>query len=333
MENKHKIKELLEKLVKIDSPSGQESELANFLLNYTESIGFCPIKDEKNNITINPESNFWIVTHMDTVSKKAEFRIDKDSAYGTGVCDAKGCITAILITLEKIKKLKFGVAFLVDEEEGGTGSEFVLRKFKPQIVIVMEPTSLRIANKHYGSLEIVLKIKGEEVHGAYFKHAKTAIDNAILVINTLKAHGLNFLIQEIKGGSDEYLTPPECFLRLDFPVPPEIKANNLKRRILDTISNTLALSDFEYKILEECNGFTEQDPPKELITAMKLADVMPQFAEMVSWTDAINFKKAGCKTVVWGPGDLRFCHTRYEKIKINEIHVASKVLYQLNNIL
>jgi acetylornithine deacetylase len=50
---------------------------------------------------------------------------------------------------------------------------------------------------------------------------------------------------------------------------------------------------------------------------------------MKSWTDALNLKER-FDVVVWGPGNLEFCHTKEEKVKIEEIKKAIEVLISLN---
>ena len=53
---------------------------------------------------------------------------------------------------------------------------------------------------------------------------------------------------------------------------------------------------------------------------------------MRSWTDGVNLK-ATADVVVWGPGNMEFCHTENEKVDIEEILKASNVLINLNNLL
>ncbi len=327
----NKIKLILEKIAKIYSPSGEECELANFLVDYLSKLGYNPKKDEVGNVILNPRSPFLIATHMDTIKKVAEIRINDVSAYGTGVCDAKGSIAAMLYALEQIDELKYGIAFLVDEEEGGTGSKYLLRNLKPDYVIVMEPTSLKIANKHYGSFELLIRIYDDSVHGAYFKEVITPVDMLLEMIQKLKTLNLDFFIQEIKCGSDIYATPSDCIVRLDFPVKPEEEVKNLKKLVIYTIKSCVRKVDI--KILEECNGFIENNIPKHLVNAIKSVGLSPEFTEMLSWTDGINFKNAGCKVVIWGPGDLKLCHTKREKISIKEILIAARILQKLNDFL
>ena len=69
-----------------------------------------------------------------------------------------------------------------------------------------------------------------------------------------------------------------------------------------------------------------------LANSMNNSGIAVEFTEMRSWTDGVNLK-ATADVVVWGPGDLEFCHTENEKVDIQEILKASNVLLSLNTLL
>ncbi len=323
--------ELLRDLVEIPSPSGKEGKLVEYLINLLEEVGYSPILLEKEgikDIIVNP-SDIWIVTHLDTVPVKRKFEFDGTYAYGTGVCDTKGSITAILLALEEIDELKFGVALLSDEEEGGMGSRIFVEEFGRAKAIVMEPTSLRIANVHYGSLEILAKFKGIPAHGAMVEYGKNAIDLAINSIFRVRENlkGVKFLVQEIRGGGEEYVVPEECTVRMDFVFPPETTLSEVKSKVLGI------LKDAEVEILEESEGFVSGEIASLLEDAVRTAGLKVEHAEMHSWTDAVNLKNAGWDVVVFGPGELQFCHTEMERIDPKEIFKAKDVLVSLNDLI
>jgi acetylornithine deacetylase len=318
---------LLRKLVEIPSPSGHEDEIMDFLTGLIGDLGFDAIiqENEVKNIVVNPEASVWVVTHMDTVPIKSEFRFDGVYAYGTGVCDAKGSIAAILLALEKIDRLNLGIALFSDEEENGRGSRLFVKEYNPENAIVMEPTSLKIANSHYGSLEVVVKIAGVSAHGSLPEYGDNAIEKAISFVDEIKRVG-KFSIQEITGGSDEYVIPDFCKLRLDFVFPPDVKAAKLR----DAIVQIAGKWNVEVEVVEEYDGFVDESPILE--KALRNSGIEVEYGEMPSWTDAINLKNVGCNVVVWGPGELAYCHTERERIAIDEIVKAANVIVNLNEI-
>ena len=317
--------EILKRLVEIHSPSGNENEIFDFLYDYIKNLGFKVVRNL--NLIVNP-AEFFVVTHVDTVNIKRPFSFDGKFAYGTGVCDAKGSVASILMALEKIDKLNFGVALLSDEEEGGNGSKHFTSKYNPKMAVVMEPTSLAIANKHYGSLEIEVIVKGLASHGSMPICGVNAIEKSFELFKELKINLVNHSILKIEGGGDEYVIPDTCKLRIDFIFPPELDLDALKAQISGIVRKY-----GELKIVEESNGFVSGNVVKKLEKAIKLAGLNVAYSEMPSWTDAINLKLKGCDVVVWGPGELRYCHTYMERINPREVIKASNVLVKLNDVL
>jgi acetylornithine deacetylase len=257
-----------------------------------------------------------------------DFYFDGVYAYGTGVCDAKSSVAAILIALSEINSLNFGIALLCDEEEGGKGSLEFAKRYRGK-AIVMEPTDFRIAVDHYGGIDVSVNIKGKASHGSYPEYGINAIDKAIEMtkkLNELKLPGKMSFI-EIRGGDGQHVIPEECFLRIDFALPPKIKAEEFFTLVEGTLKE---YGDF--KIEEFYDGY-EEDSFDLFEEALKRSDVSADYVEMHSWTDAINLKNAGWNAIVWGPGELYRCHTPLERVKLQEIEKASRVLVNFNEIL
>ncbi len=318
---------LLKELVEIESESGEEDEIVSYLIEILYE--FEPVVFEKyntKNVLINQNADLWIVTHVDTVPVKRKFEFDGVYAYGTGCCDAKASVTAIVLALNEIEDLNFGIALLSDEEEGGLGSRAIVEEFKRRRAIVMEPTELKIANRHYGCLEIDVEFLGSSAHGAYPDMGVNAIEKAMKVVNELKKMGL-CLIQRIEGGSYEYVVPDRCSVRIDFVIPPEVKVDEFEERVLNLLKGE------NCTVVEKAQGFVSGDVVKLLEMAFDRAGLPIAYGEMRSWTDAINFREAGWDVVVFGPGELHLCHTERERIRIDEIVKAKDVLTALNEII
>ncbi len=323
-----KVLSLLKELVEIRSESGREDKIVSYLVERLYDFEPCVFeKYNVKNILINQNSDIWVITHIDTVPVKREFEFDGKYVYGTGCCDAKASVTAIILALEEIDVPNFGVALLSDEEEGGLGSKAVVEEFESRKAIVMEPTGLKIANRHYGCLEIDVEVFGESAHGAYPEKGVNAIEKALDLILRLKDLGYNFLIQKIEGGSYEYAVPNKCSLRVDFPVPPEESVEDLEVKVGRLLKGT------NYTVVEKSNGFVSGEVSVLLEKAIERAGLPIEYTEMKSWTDAINLKEGGWDVVVFGPGELHLSHTEKERIRIEEILRAKDVLVALNDII
>jgi len=324
-----RVVKLLRELVDIESISGREDRLINYLTDLLYE--FEPTIFEKyntKNILINQNSDFWVVTHLDTLPIKRDFEFDGEYVYGTGCCDAKASIASIILALQEVEDLNFGIALLSDEEEGGLGSKGVVEEFKPRRVLVMEPTQLKIAKEHYGSLELIVEVKGLSAHGSTPEYGVNAIEKAVELINSLKSLKYVFSIQEISGGSLEYVIPDRCRFRVDFVIPPELNVEDVEKDVLSL------LKDAETFVVEKANGFVSSDKICKIVEkAVEKARLPVEYGVMPSWTDAINFATAGWDVVVFGPGELHLCHTERERIKVEEVLKAKDVLVALNEVI
>ena len=321
---------ILKELVEIESPSGKEERLARYVLTYLGKLGYDAFMDELN-VLVSPEKEFIVATHLDTVRVLAPFSFDGEYAYGTGVCDAKASITAILLALERIDHPNFGVAFFYDEEESGKGSENFSEKYKPKKAVVMEPTDLTIANSHYGGLEIRMDVKGIAAHGANPEKGENAIENCIEIIKEFKKiREAMVSVQFMHGGHKEnYVIPESCKARIEFLFKPHIKAENVLEKI-----KAICLGNAELNVKEIYDGFLSYETASLLEEAVKKVGLEARFSDMPSWSDAVNlYHLAGCDAVSFGPGELYLCHTRRERVRLKDVELAAEVLVALNSLL
>lgn len=303
--------------MEISSPSGREKEMKEFVKKYLESLGY-EVYEYELFLVANPESDLLVATHLDTVEKRSDFRMEGAFAYGTGVADAKASVAAILEAARE--KLDYSIVFFCDEEEGGSGSrEFTKVWEKGKYAVVMEPTNLKIASKHLGCVEVDLSIKGYPCHASVPEFGVNAVEKALnIYLEFSRKYKVSIL--KIDGGSYEYVIPERCFMRLDFLLEPGEISMALK---------DLEKVDAEVKILEAVDGFYSKEVSEILAKAMKLAGLEPKFTVMPSWTDAANLSKK-FDVVVWGPGELKDCHTERERVDVREIEIAKSVLVKLN---
>jgi len=317
-----KIIELLKTLVEIESPSKKEDKIKKFVKNYLINLGY-KVHEEEYYIATESDSDLIVATHLDTVPLNYSFSYNGVYAYGTGVCDAKASIVAMLLAAEK--KLNYTLAFFCDEEEDGLGSkEFVKSWEKGRFVIVMEPTELKIASKHWGSFELIVEVKGKEAHGAFPEKGVNAIEKAFELFNKLKKQNLNISPLKIEGGKEEYIIPDTCKIKFEFFLKPEEKLNDYLKKI------ELVREYGNYEIDHAYEGYISSNIVSYLEKALEETGLPIIYTEMKSWTDALNLKEK-FDVVVWGPGELPLCHTKEEKIRIEDIKKTIGVLIRLNS--
>ncbi|MFQ6050788.1 MAG: M20/M25/M40 family metallo-hydrolase [Candidatus Hydrothermarchaeota archaeon] len=344
----------LVKLIEIPSPSGEEDKILRYIekrLNELD-IPFERQNVKKNyNLIVNPldDPELIICTHVDTIPllyhQTLRAEVEGERVYGLGSADAKGGILSILLTLETIKEKenlrKFPVtfAFLVDEEGDGSGSEKLADQYTSKYGIVLEPTGLDICVAGAGSFEIEIEVIGKEAHGSAIEFGENAIMKAIDVIE--KINELSFLneeheligkslynIQRIEGGFDALIVPKKCKMVLDFRILPNQDAKKIKKELHDYFDS----KGIEYKLTDESMPF-EINMDAEIVSLLKKAykDVLGKDAKirgMKSWTDAQNLYERGIEPVVFGPGRLETSHTSNEYVDVEDIILASKILYR-----
>lgn len=314
-----KLINLLRDLVEIHSESGKEDEIVDYVTEFLEDLGYSPKVEEKRvkNVVLEGKGDLWLITHLDTTRKLTDFSFDGVYCYGTGVCDAKASVAAILSAIEESEEFVLNVAFLSDEEEGGRGSEHFARRRKGR-AIIMEPTELKVAEAQYGSAEISVKVKGKPSHGAFPDFGVSAIEKAYELYEKVKNIWRGFSIQEIRGGDDSYSIPEECFIRFAFVFPPEIRSKDVLEKVLKIAENY-----GEVEVVEYWDGFYCDE-------IVELARIIEEKTVMKSWTDAANLKAEGWKVTVWGPGELEYCHTKYERVKLVEVEKAKEIIRRIN---
>ncbi|GAB6162563.1 M20/M25/M40 family metallo-hydrolase [Desulfothermus naphthae] len=321
MAENEKIINLLRELVEIESPSKKEDKIIIFVRDYLKNLGYDVVVG-KNYIATKSNSDIIVATHLDTVPIREKYSDDGEYAYGTGVCDAKGSVAAMLLAAEN--NLDYTLVFLCDEEEDGLGSkEFINCWDQGKYAIIMEPSDLKIASKHWGNFELTVRVQGKQAHGSLPEKGVNAIDKAWELYNKLKGLNLNINPLKISGGSEEYVIPDHCVIKFEFFLKPEEKFSNY-------VDKFKFLKNFgEYEIDHVYEGCISGKVTHYLEQALIDAKLPVRYTTIKSWTDALNLKEK-FDVVVWGPGELYLCHTKEERIKIKDIKKASEVLVCLN---
>src|SRR5271165_294715 len=124
---------LTRQLVDIESISGNEAAVGNYLYGELARIGYqtrrIPVEGDRFDVYAtspeqpNPEVVFS--THMDTVPPFIPSSEDAARIYGRGSCDAKGIIAAQIAAAERLRqqRIHVGLLFVVGEEKESSGAK------------------------------------------------------------------------------------------------------------------------------------------------------------------------------------------------------------------
>ncbi|WP_460041079.1 M20/M25/M40 family metallo-hydrolase [Thermococcus atlanticus] len=340
-------KEILLRLLKIPSPSGQEDRIMLHIMEFLHKLNYDVHIESDGQIidlVVNPDADLFYEVHVDTIPMRVEPFVRGNIVYGTGASDIKGGAAAILLMLENLRRegkdLNVGIVFVSDEEHGGRGSALFMERYKPKMAVVLEPTDLEVHIAHAGNIEAYFEVDGKEAHGACPESGINAIDQTFRMLEEFKklepfnARGRYFDahigLQELVCENPYYLIPALCKGRVEARLLPEQEVED----ILDLMEPIFEEYTIRYEYTEIWDGY-ELEPDEEIVQlakkAMEVTDI-DEFGGMRSWTDAINFMYNGTRTIVFGPGNLDISHTKNEHIDVRDVVTASEFLKALNEI-
>ncbi len=361
---------ILEQLVGFDSISGKTTHgIIGYIKGYLKEHGVDSTLSfdeagERANIfaTIGPEIDGGVVLngHTDVVPVEGQdwatnpFILTRigDQLYGRGSVDMKGFLACVLTSVPTFKaaelKKPIHIAFSYDEETGGLGMPVLLnsmseKSFRPEIVIIGEPTDMNIVTGHKGGFEMRTEITGLAVHSCDPTQGVNAIYAAMKLIAKIEeladTRASNpvvgslyqpayptFNVGTIEGGTASNATAGWCNFNWEYrSMPGEDGAATIAE--IETYAKTEILPalravspDTDIRIITEAAV-----PPLDDRNAAPAAEFVSAITGIndrgvVSFgTDAGYFSDAEFSTAVFGPGDISRAHKADEFITMNEM--------------
>jgi len=344
----------LEKALKFYTPSLREKNLADFLADKCDDLGFRDIHtDDVGNIIATKGSGspkILLCGHMDTVPGRIRVRKEGDYLFGRGSSDAKGPLLAMLFAAASAQEKTGTVIFVgaVDEEGNATGIKS-LSNDKPDVdyAIFGEPSGTKqITIGYKGRIAINLKINVEDsAHASAPWLAKNAIHESSLFVNEIKnvlesgqenkkkGMMLTATLTEIKGGLSHNVTPRECDSTLDIRIPVGISCKSVEEKISKAVQEISKKQQVEafYSIIDETEPFeAEHNSPLVRALTLGILDIEKNRPTLIRKTGTGDMNVIGnslsIPVVTYGPGDPHAAHTIDEKISIDEYLRGIEVL-------
>ncbi|HKU22965.1 MAG TPA: M20/M25/M40 family metallo-hydrolase [Terriglobales bacterium] len=309
-------------LVDIESITGNETRVGEFLLSELQRLGYraekMPVENDRFNVwAALPEASrpaMVFSTHMDTVPPFIPSSEDSERIWGRGSCDAKGIIAAQIAAAERLRAegIHAGLLFLVGEEKDSQGAQVANQQPRGSRFLVNgEPTENRLALASKGTLRVELTARGRMAHSAYPELGESAIDKLLLALTRLRAMPLpsdpqvgpcTLNIGMIEGGRAPNVIPD--FARAHLLYRLIAPAGELRRQILAAIGD-----------LAEAN-FVLEIPFMRLRTLDALPTMIAAFT-----TDIPALTRWGDPLLV-GPGSIHVAHTEREHIEKSQLTAA-----------
>ena len=362
--------DILSRLVTCPSVSGRPNhDIVDVVRDFLESRGItCSLSfdesGERANVfaTVGPCRDGGVVLcgHMDVVPVEGQqwktdpFRVSRigERLHGRGTVDMKGFLACVLASVPAWQAMELSqpihIAFTYDEEIGGFGMPVLLRDmakrdFRPGLVIVGEPTGMKIVSGHKGAIELHTIVTGLEAHSCNPFNGVSAITWALQIAGRIEEHARRFAADPVAGS----------------PYDPPFATLNIGRINGGTARNITAgwcEFDWEIRMLPGDDGMDVVDDvrrycERELIPEMRIrhpkADIVTTIEarvpglddrhagdavefvrsltglnaeEVVSFgTDAGYFSEEEYSTIVFGPGSIDRAHKPDEYIELGEL--------------
>lgn len=189
--------DLLERLVAIPSPSGQEGAYAAEVARLLEAEGLeveaREVAPGRPNVVARPRGappKVWLSTHLDVVPPHIPPRRDGDRLYGRGTADTKGPLVAMLEaarSLDPAARAQVGFLLVVGEEVDHSGA--LAAALQPDLrarIILGEPTSNRVVAAQKGLLKVRLVAEGVAGHSAFPDRGVSAVHRLLDVLEAVR---------------------------------------------------------------------------------------------------------------------------------------------------
>ncbi len=346
----------LQKIISIESISGNEAQLSHFLIEFLKFHGFSILPSELGNAVGIKGSGVPILllsSHIDTVPTKNPFRTEGGRIFGMGAVDCKPSLASMFFSAAttewKENQGTIILAGIVQEEISHLGmKDYFKNGLTPEYAIFGEPTTeTQICVGYKGRLLVRIEITSDTGHAACCWQYDNPAELSIIIFNKIKEletkiksnnqnqepqtkfQELSVVLTNIIAESSDNTIPNTCTFSIDIRIPPKITTHDLKASIENIIEETKKShlinnnTRIVLQILSEIES-CESDPNNLLPNALRWAifkttEKKPVFVKKTG-TSFTNLIAAhyDIPVITYGPGDPKLEHSDAEFIEIEE---------------
>jgi len=321
--------ELTRALVDIDSVTGRERAVGDFLFEHLQGLAAgtggqverLPVAADRFNLFASwPEPGgepaVVLSTHLDTVPPFVPASEDAAHIWGRGACDTKGAIAAMVKAVEALLAdgaKGFGLLLVVGEETDSVGATAANRQPRgARFLINGEPTENRLALGSKGALYLDVVAEGRMAHSAYPELGASAIDRLLQALDRLR---------EVELPADPVLGATTVNIgtlaggRAPNVVADQARAEVMIRTVGDTaglraaVARALAVPGVRLACTREVPAVRLSALPGFEMTVVKYT------------TDVPRLDRWGTPFLV-GPGSIHVAHTPEERVPKAELTAA-----------
>lgn len=374
-------REMIEKLVSFDTTSHLSNlDLIGFVESYLAGHGVRSQRvmnedGSKANLfaTLGPgdrAGGIVLSGHTDVVPVEGQdwssdpfSAIERDGKlFGRGTSDMKSFIAVALAFvpefLKEGPKVPVHFALSYDEEVGCLGVrpmiDSIVRSMpRPQVVVVGEPSSMKVVNAHKSIQSYRTVVTGLEGHSSATDKGVNAVIHAAELIGFLAgiaeemrergdASGrfqppfTSVNVGPIKGGTALNIIPKTCSFLWEYRALPDLHPDEIitrfnehaEKHVLPRMRAVHPGANIETSVRAQAPGLVPDEGSPGETLVMKLAQC--NSAEAVSYgTEAGLFQLADIPTVVCGPGDIAQAHKPDEFVALSQIAECERFMARL----
>jgi len=279
--------------------------------------------------------------------------------YGRGTADMKGFIACALAAVPTFVaanlKKPVHLAFSYDEEVGCLGIQAMLPHLRehiapPRLVVVGEPTGMKVANAHKGQHVSRTRIVGKEAHSSRPEDGVNAVEVAAELIQFIgglrdkaQDEGIrnelfdppytSFNMGPISGGSMFNIIPNGCEFDWEFRAVPGDDAEAILAAYAEHLDGVI---NPRLKALNGACGASNEVwaylPPLDAEPGSDAETLALSLAEknhtcvLAFGTEGGHFQSIDFPAVVCGPGDIAEAHKPNEYIELSQLAACDKFM-------
>lgn len=342
------------------SPAGRVNVVARWLPEWQDPSGD------------NKSGSLLLQGHVDVVSPGDE-RLWASSPwsgdvidgklYGRGSCDMKAGVSAGIFALAALRRLGIQPAHEVmfqsvtGEESGGMGAlATIVRGYRADAAIILEPTNRQICPVQAGALTFRLTVAGKAAHAAMKSDGVSAIDKFMCINqalndldarrhaayhNPLYANPRNVApisIGTIRGGVWHSTVPASVVAEGRCGVFPGERVEDVRALLERTVADVAAADPWlrdHPPVVEWFEGqfeAAETDVNHPMIRLLRTSHRAvygdePEIRGVPYGADMrLYVNHAHMPAVLYGPGDVALAHTANEYVPVDEVIAAAKAV-------
>jgi len=357
---------LCRELVRQQSPSGQEKGVANLVEREMHMLGYDEVmRDEMGSVVgvvrgVHPGPTVCFDAHMDVVpaispgawrhppysGTQAEGRI-----WGRGATDVKGSLAAAIVAVGSLDRQDLAGSVVMSASVGeemveGLALAQVLAHHPADMVVICEPTSLRLGLGHKGRTGLVVTAEGVSAHSSRPELGTNAVYRMMEAISCIRrlppyrddllGSGVSELVEIIsRPYPGTSMVPHRCEARFDRRLVRGEPRESVLSEMRSALAGLQGLEVGFHRVELTCyTGFSsatedffpawvvdsESDLVRRARQGLIRAGQRPKlYMAPYCSNGAVSAGEMGLPTIIYGAGQIEDAHSVSESVSVEEL--------------